>query len=1355
MAEKIISLRLQLKGSQTTLKQLDDISEVIREIGKLLNNLRQGGESLSIIDKIVKTLTKDFERLNENIKKTETGLGKTSGITAGKGSAPVNPARPPKPTTETPASLRREALELDKASARYKEILALLGKYKEKQSEINAELRQQAKEFEAVKFATGSYRDLNFQLGKAREAFRNLSEADRKGTIGQNLLKNIQGLDRELKSIDGQMGIFTRNVGNYQSALSGLQAISARFFALTGVALGANEIITQNARISDSIANVAKTANASLPEISRLADELEFRDTRTSLAEQLKIAEIGGQLGLASDELASFTAAVDVLNVALGDQFGGDVGILTDQVGRLRNTLADFKTNDVAGDILKLGNALNVLEADGLATAANIVEISGRLAGLGTSLGLSADEIIGFAATLDELNVAPERAATAIQKVLAEVARGPEVFAQFTDLALPEFTKLVNEDLVGAFTLVLKGINETDQNTTEFIKTLDTLGLDGERAIEVFAKLSNSTDLLTQRIEQSRLELSRTDSLYAEFTKKNATLGAELEKLGNTVVNLFTGSGLSSGIASFIKGIRETITSIRDLFNPTQKLQAEFRTLADRVNTLESELPGLLDRYEQLQAKTDRSEAEQKELGETIKRIGELTPTAITQVDKYGNAIGILAEKSREALKAEKARLEFVNKEAIQSLEGDIKTLERQAAARKALIEAGQRTVTIAPAGEKGGPLTQTLKLTAEEIEIARQELRDFQFQIDGATAQLRFLKTGSSATTEEIDKGFEQTTETVTEFNAATLKSSTDFKKIREEQLRITKEATENIQRLQLEALDKTFSGRRERLEREAEIATAALVGTPEQVRVQTVLIQEQLKKDLAAIDKEAEQARLKVIREIIELQQEIKKGQADFNLIGSQTGVDETTRFYQQQVQQLRLVRAQEFAELEKSLTRGEITIEEFERRRIENENVFKRKRLDIQKLETAELAVNEAELLQRQFEQREVAYRQELEQIERQKQERLKALEESVESGAIGVPGEGGNQLAITPFLTPEKLAALVAIDDAAKQAALNAEQEFLAEKDRLNSEFVLRQIERLADLAEQETEITTEKNEKLIELQKQYESVLSDSLTNIATSFGEFLAGQEKDSKAFLKNILTVALDALQRIILINVSSATAQSFAQPDSVATFGATGAVRAAVLTALITAGFQGIKTLVQQFEEGGAIQGIGATGEGEVQGPSHAQGGIKTIIRGEQVEIEGGEHIINNGPETYIINKKSSKEFKKELNTLHGNGKPFDLSRRMRAEQINTFKGFGRAFAPVRKFQQGGALSISPVPPPVIAPASREMHGEFMAVTKELKGLIAATNSRIDRLTVIANPAEILRQGKTRQEVKKARTL
>lgn len=70
---------------------------------------------------------------------------------------------------------------------------------------------------------TGSYNEMNASLLVLEKRFKDLSEADRNSEFGVNLLKDIDKLKNQLKSIDAQMGSYQRNVGNYASHWNGLQ----------------------------------------------------------------------------------------------------------------------------------------------------------------------------------------------------------------------------------------------------------------------------------------------------------------------------------------------------------------------------------------------------------------------------------------------------------------------------------------------------------------------------------------------------------------------------------------------------------------------------------------------------------------------------------------------------------------------------------------------------------------------------------------------------------------------------------------------------------------------------------------------------------------------------------------------------------------------------------------------------------------------------------------------------------------------------------------------------------------------------------------------------------------------------
>ena len=67
-----------------------------------------------------------------------------------------------------------------------------------------------------------SITELGAQLAQLKSEYRGLTKAQRESAEGQEMLKNIQRLDQEVKNLDYSLGDHQRNVGNYVSALTGL-----------------------------------------------------------------------------------------------------------------------------------------------------------------------------------------------------------------------------------------------------------------------------------------------------------------------------------------------------------------------------------------------------------------------------------------------------------------------------------------------------------------------------------------------------------------------------------------------------------------------------------------------------------------------------------------------------------------------------------------------------------------------------------------------------------------------------------------------------------------------------------------------------------------------------------------------------------------------------------------------------------------------------------------------------------------------------------------------------------------------------------------------------------------------------
>lgn len=320
-------------------------------------------------------------------------------------------------------------------------------------------------------------------------------------------------------------------------------------------------IISGNAKMSDSLADVEKATGLSAKSVGALNKELGQIDTRTAAADLREIAVGLGQIGQEANK--ANVEAIDKIVVALGDEFGGGAKEITTTLSVLRNNLKDIKTGNYAEDVTHIGNALNVLGAEGLATAPVVTDIANRIAGIAQTYKLTSGQILGVAATFQELGIETERGSTALTKIFQKIGAEPEKFAKVAGLSIEKFKNLVNKDMLGAFTAVAEGAKKAGGNNIIFSKILNELGADGAGAGEVLSKLGANADLLTNKIKTSSLALKDSSSITDEFNKKNTTLGAQLEKLNKVLSSFIQSKTLTDVFAAGVRGIIAFVGALR------------------------------------------------------------------------------------------------------------------------------------------------------------------------------------------------------------------------------------------------------------------------------------------------------------------------------------------------------------------------------------------------------------------------------------------------------------------------------------------------------------------------------------------------------------------------------------------------------------------------------------------------------------------------------------------------------------------------------------------------------------------------------------------------------------------------
>lgn len=433
-------------------------------------------------------------------------------------------------------------------------------------TELAALRLQTAQNRTATVAATGSYREAQQTLTALGRSIRDAAGGfnSTNPAIRQQITQ-YRELNARLREFDATMGNHQRNVGNYGAALRGLQGLAASYFGFTALLAAGRQVLRSNAEISDSLADVRRTAGLTAKEATELGKALKTIDTRTSLKDLLGISAIGGQLGIAKSQLVGFTKAVDQLSVSLGSELKGGAEGIAKSLGVLDNV---FKVSALNGGNVEkaynqIGSAILQLGQSGLATGDFLADFGERVGGIAKQAGIALPVVLSFGAVLQENGVSAEVAGTAFKRLISAISSNSGKFfevAKFADvnLTLKEFTTLINTDTKKALELFFQGMNKGGASTVAFNSILKSLKISGSGASQVVSAIAANLPALEKHILESTDALNKGTLASEQFTVKNNNLAASIDKLGNSLTNLSTNP--DSTLANLFKQLVDNTT---------------------------------------------------------------------------------------------------------------------------------------------------------------------------------------------------------------------------------------------------------------------------------------------------------------------------------------------------------------------------------------------------------------------------------------------------------------------------------------------------------------------------------------------------------------------------------------------------------------------------------------------------------------------------------------------------------------------------------------------------------------------------------------------------------------------------
>jgi len=461
-----------------------------------------------------------------------------------------------------------------------KQLAQMLAEEKLRQAESTKELKNNAREMLNAK---GSIEQRKAALERLVTAYGRLSKAERESASGQRMNTIVKDLGAQINKLDPTKvekvakelkkvpeSLPKSSDGNIFnqlfSSISGGALSTLGPIALMGAAwTAAKAIFSHNVEISDTFADVRRTAKLSTDEVGNLADGLKDLNTRTNLEGLLDIGFIGGRLGVVKKDLPEFIKQVDELAVVLKKELPGGAEAVAESLGRI---VTIYKITQAEG--VSLGTALskvgsNMLELahSGPVTVKYLQDFTLGVAGTAASAKLSIPVISAYGAVLGESGQIASSAALSVTRLVTGLTTKTGKYAAIAQLAdstltVEKFTNIVNTDTKKALDLFFKGLKAGNPVATEFAARLGSVGITTGKVTNAVKILAENQDKLADRIVKGTHAFEEGTSVAHNFEIANDSLGASVDKLGNAVVNLTTNP--NSNMFNFFKGLIDGAT---------------------------------------------------------------------------------------------------------------------------------------------------------------------------------------------------------------------------------------------------------------------------------------------------------------------------------------------------------------------------------------------------------------------------------------------------------------------------------------------------------------------------------------------------------------------------------------------------------------------------------------------------------------------------------------------------------------------------------------------------------------------------------------------------------------------------
>lgn len=435
---------------------------------------------------------------------------------------------------------------------------------------IQKKIRELTRDVKKMTIGTEEYNktvksisELNSILAEHKRAIRGVAEESK--TLGQRL--------------GGVADFFNKW---YYSLQTGLDALG-------GVTTTIRQCVKDYADMEEAMADVRKYTGQTAEQVHEMNEDFKRMDTRTSREQLNALAGAAGRLGITNQKMIEeFVDGADKINVALGDDLGEGA---VDKIGKLAHMFGEDEKKGLRGAMLATGSAVNDLAQSSSANAGYIVDFTADLSGVAVQAGMTQAQIMGLASALDQNMQEEATASTVFSQLITKMYQEPARFATLAGEDVKEFTKLLKTNANEALLKFLSAMQVTG-GFDKMAPLFSEMKLEGTRAVGVLSSVATHLDQVREAQKVAFNAYNDGNSVIEEFNVQNNTVQAGIDKAKKQFLDLSVELG-EKLLPLIQKGISTGSMAVKILSTVTNFVIAHRKALITLSTTIGTYVAGV------------------------------------------------------------------------------------------------------------------------------------------------------------------------------------------------------------------------------------------------------------------------------------------------------------------------------------------------------------------------------------------------------------------------------------------------------------------------------------------------------------------------------------------------------------------------------------------------------------------------------------------------------------------------------------------------------------------------------------------------------------------------------------------